>query len=59
MDLDSIDRNEVEVAIERLELHKNDASSPLAMPPRLFMDLSDSEVDLLIDFLKEEKGIED
>ena len=59
VDLDSIDRNEVEVAIERLELHKNDASSPLAMPPRLFMDLSDSEVDLLIDFLKEDKGIED
>jgi hypothetical protein len=39
-------------AIERLEILRKDPSNPLAMPPRLFMDLTESEIDLIIQELK-------
>jgi hypothetical protein len=39
-------------AIERLEILRKDPSNPLAMPPRLFMDLTDAEIDLIIQELK-------
>lgn len=39
-------------AIDRLEILRKDPSNPLAMPPRLFMDLTDAEIDLLIQELK-------
>jgi hypothetical protein len=39
-------------AIDRLEILRKDPSNPLAMPPRLFMDLTNEEIDLIIQELK-------
>ncbi len=39
-------------AIDRLEILRKDSSNPLAMPPRLFMDLTHEEIDLIIQELK-------
>ncbi|HET9238124.1 MAG TPA: hypothetical protein VFO10_12770 [Oligoflexus sp.] len=39
-------------AIDRLEILRKDPSNPLAMPPRLFMDLTSEEIDLIILELK-------
>ena len=56
-DLSLITVEEAKIAIDRLELLKTDPGSPLAMPPRMFMDLTENEVTILIDFLKEKKGL--
>ncbi|MFW7380199.1 MAG: hypothetical protein ACOH5I_15405 [Oligoflexus sp.] len=50
--LDRMYSDQIQVAIDRIELLKTDPNSPLAMPPRLFMDLTDDEVNLLIEELK-------
>lgn len=39
-------------AIDRLEILRKDPANPLAMPPRLFMDLTHEEIDLIIQELK-------
>lgn len=39
-------------AIDRLEILRKDPANPLAMPPRLFMDLTDAEIDRVIQELK-------
>lgn len=39
-------------AIDRLEILRKDPSNPLAMPPRLFMDLTTEEIDSIILELK-------
>ncbi|HYX32946.1 MAG TPA: hypothetical protein VE954_07510 [Oligoflexus sp.] len=39
-------------AIDRLEILRKDPANPLAMPPRLFMDLTGPEIDLIIQELK-------
>ncbi|MDQ3231845.1 MAG: hypothetical protein M3Q07_08500 [Pseudobdellovibrionaceae bacterium] len=38
--------------IDRLEILRKDPANPLAMPPRLFMDLTAPEIDLIIQELK-------
>ena len=50
--VDDIELGEVEIAINRLELLKTDPESSLVMPPKLFMDLTDQEIDRLISYLK-------
>ncbi|MCX6129294.1 MAG: hypothetical protein NTX25_09570, partial [Proteobacteria bacterium] len=39
-------------AIARLNILKNDPANPLAMPPRLFMDITEAEIELLIQELE-------
>ncbi|WP_176736768.1 c-type cytochrome [Oligoflexus tunisiensis] len=44
-------------AIDRLNILRKDPSDPLAMPPRQFMDLTDAEIDLIIEELKDGRDL--
>lgn len=55
--LEFTDKSKAKIAIDRMLLLKDDPASSLAMPPRMFMDLSDEEIDRLIEFLREEKDL--
>jgi hypothetical protein len=50
--LEKMPVDEIQLAIDRLELLKTKPNSPIAMPPRMFMDLTEAEIDLLMTELK-------